>query len=957
MSRKLFTNRAGAWAACAAICLCLWAGADSLFAREARWRVDCTLDVSITTPAPALICPGGSVVLNTSVSGEVGSVSYSWSPASGLSSPSSPNPTASPSVTTTYTVTATDAASCTDVAVITVYVAPAALHDFPVANGNVNAAVVIGNIAYVGGAFTQFGGLPRNRLAAVDLNTGQVTSWNPGANNVVLAMATDGVNIYVAGQFTGLGGNIRRRVGAVTPAGVVTSFDPDANSIVRAIAIAGSKAYIGGDFTDVGAATGKIRLAAVDKTTGAVDMAFTANPNNVVRALHVEGTTLYVGGDFTNIQSTVRNRAAAIDLTTGNLTSFNPNVTGGAASVRAIAYHGGFVYIGGDFTTVSSLSRPRLARLNPSTGAPTSFNPAPTSTVFDIHIAGNTLYLAGSFTQVFSTPRPNLAAINLATDALRPWNPTPDNNVFTVFDYGCRVFAGGAFSNIDSRSASNFAALNGGESTTISVSGPSFHCTGSPSTLTASGGTQYRWCNTGETTASITVNPVATTVYTVSAIVGGCVVTETFTLTVNTPTPPTITGDFEGCVGETLTLDAGPGYTSYQWYKDGNPLVGETNQTLNVTTGGVYQVQVSNGFCTTSDDVTVIFHPLPTVTASSPDLTICVGENTTLNASGAVSYVWTPGSLSGASVSVSPAVTTTYTVTGTDANGCQDTDEITVTVYPLPDPGIWYGGGDYICPGSFKTLYADPGYATYQWYKDGNLITGATAMTYNATTGGSYTVQVTDAAGCVGISSVPVVLLDPPPGVGVPLSGLPAVNGQVFALLRVGDILYIGGSFSDVGGQPRNNLAAVNLTDGSVTSWNPNANNQVFALEYNSDNGWIYIGGSFTQISSTPRNRAAAVTASGSLTGWNPNVNGNVRAIAFKGDTVFIGGQFTTVGGSNVNRRVAAVNRTTGVRYTGLTVDLSAGNVRALYADKKSNTLFIGGNFTSINGMTRNYLG
>ncbi len=720
-------------------------------------------------------------MLETAVTGNSGAVTYSWSPAAGLDDPTSPNPTANPAVTTTYTVTATDEAMCTDVATVTVYAAPAALSAFPVANGNVNASVVIGNIAYVGGSFTQFGGMPRNRLAAVDLNSGMVTSWDPGANNTVFALETDGTNIYVGGQFTILGGGVRRRAGALTPGGVLTSFDPDANSIVRAIALSGATAYLGGEFTDVGSGSGKQRLAAVNKTTGAVDMTFTANANNTVRALLVEGGTLYVGGDFNLIQSTTRNRVAAIDLATGNLTGFNPNVNN---SVRALASHGGFIYLGGDFTQVSSLSRPRLARVNPVTGAPDAFIPSPNNTVTEINISGNVLYFGGSFSSVFSSSRANVAAIDLTTDALKPWNPSANNTVQTIFGYGCRIFFGGAFTVADGRNAENFVAVNDGEVPTVSVSGPSNHCPGTPSTLTASGATQYLWCNTAETTASIDVDPAMTTNYTVAAIVGGCVVTAEFTLNVSGAASVTITGDTEGCVGETLVLDAGPGFVSYQWFKDGNPLTGETSQTLSVTTSGLYSVDVLNDFgCSDSDEVTVVFHPLPTVDAGS-DVTICVGQSTTLTASGADSYVWEPGSLPGASVSVSPVVTTTYTVTGTDANSCQNTDVVTVTVHALP---VVNAGSDVtICAGQSTTLTAS-GADSYVW-NPGALPGASVSVSPVVTT--TYTVTGTDANGCTNTDEV-VVTVNALPTVSVSPASVSINLGDFTTLTASGASSYV----------------------------------------------------------------------------------------------------------------------------------------------------------------------
>ena len=105
----------------------------------------------------------------------------------------------------------------------------------------------------------------------------------------------------------------------------------------------------------------------------------------------------------------------------------------------------------------------------------------------------------------------------------------------------------------------------------------------------------------------------------------------------------------------------------------------------------------------------------------------------------------------------------------------------------------------------------------------------------------------------------------------------------------------------------RNRLAAIN-TAGSLLSWDPNADNSVYALARSGDN--IYVGGQFTSVSATTRNRAAAINTAGSLLSWDPNVNSNVFAIAVSGDNVYIGGSFSSIG--SVERSRLAVVDTAG---------------------------------------------
>src|SRR5690606_320502 len=127
--------------------------------------------------------------------------------------------------------------------------------------------------------------------------------------------------------------------------------------------------------------------------------------------------------------------------------------------------------------------------------------------------------------------------------------------------------------------------------------------------------------------------------------------------------------DFTVCTGSTITL-SGSGATSYVWNNgvtDGVPFVINGTTTYQVTGTDV------NG-CQNTDDITVVVNPDAPINAGF-DVTICEGESVVLTATGGVSYSWDNGLGAGASHTVSPTVTTTYTVNGTDANGCTGTDQ------------------------------------------------------------------------------------------------------------------------------------------------------------------------------------------------------------------------------------------------------------------------------------------
>jgi len=207
------------------------------------------------------------------------------------------------------------------------------------------------------------------------------------------------------------------------------------------------------------------------------------------------------------------------------------------------------------------------------------------------------------------------------------------------------------------------------------------------------------------------------------------------------------------CSGSSVSLNIGPGYTSYLWNN------GATTQTISVspyaTTTYTVTVTDSNG-CTGIGSGTVHVIPDPTLTISG-SLSVCNGSSTTLLATSSFpssSYIWSTGATT-QTISVSPSATTTYTVTVTNSYGCIGIGSGTVHVIPYPTPTI--SGSLSVCNGSSTTLLATSGFPSYIWS------TGATAQSILVNTPGTYVVTVTDVNGCTGSTStmVSVGLIDP----------------------------------------------------------------------------------------------------------------------------------------------------------------------------------------------------
>ena len=315
---------------------------------------------------------------------------------------------------------------------------------------------------------------------------------------------------------------------------------------------------------------------------------------------------------------------------------------------------------------------------------------------------------------------------------------------------------------ISDTSAATIVTVNAVPTTpTISAGGALAFCSGDSVTLTSSASANNQWYKDGVAiSGAINQNYTALAAgnYTVKVSNGLCTATSATTVvTHNNPPTPTITPASSTviCSGDSITLTSSAS-SNNQWYKDGVIIAGATNQTYTTLTAGSYTVVVTNSGCTSTSAATI----LTVSTVSTPVITpagttnICAGNNVQLlNSPVFSSYQWFKDGVlivGAAGSSYNAAVSGNYTVVGTNSYGCvSDTSNFaTVNVNALPaTPTISAGGATTFCNGDSVILTSSSA-TNNQWYKDGNAISGATNQTYTATTSGSYTVKVTNSAGC-----------------------------------------------------------------------------------------------------------------------------------------------------------------------------------------------------------------
>lgn len=319
-------------------------------------------------------------------------------------------------------------------------------------------------------------------------------------------------------------------------------------------------------------------------------------------------------------------------------------------------------------------------------------------------------------------------------------------------------------------------------------------CEGEMITLLGSGALSYIWDN-GVIDNNPFIQSVGTITYTVIGNdINGCQNTDQAVVTVNPSIVVDAGLDQEVCEGELITL-SGSGAMTYLW---DNGVVNDSsfNQTIGTITYTVIGTDIND--CQNADQVNVTVYPLPVVNAGN-DIIICEGMSVTLFGSGTISYVWSNGVVNNVPFNQSVG-TIAYTVTGTDINGCDNTDQVEVIVNP--NPIVEAGINQEVCEGEWITL-SGSGADTYIW---DNGITNDVPFIQSPSTI-LYKLIGTDSNGCNDIDEVIVRVI-----------ALPNVDAGFDLVICEGTYITLSGSGADnytwdnniVNGIPFNQVVGTN---------------------------------------------------------------------------------------------------------------------------------------------------
>ncbi|MDI1353581.1 MAG: T9SS type A sorting domain-containing protein [bacterium] len=346
----------------------------------------------------------------------------------------------------------------------------------------------------------------------------------------------------------------------------------------------------------------------------------------------------------------------------------------------------------------------------------------------DANLCLSTKTIAGNF-----VPNPTLAVSNVSicpfeTGTLTvsgasfyTWNASLISNTYTAAPISTQQYSVIGSALGCSAAATASIIVKPVPSPTVTNNSPI--CNALNLNLTASGGASYLWAGPLSFISSVqnptisSAAPANSGVYNVTVTgVNSCTAPASTTVVVN-PTPTISLTGGGVCVNSSLYLSANS-FTgsSYLWAGPNSfssSLQNPTITAVSFSAIGIYSLLVtSSAGCNNAATMSVIVNPLPSVSIAPSSTVICVGKTANLSASGASTYTWNTGA-GQASYVVSPTVNSTYTVTGTDLNGCKNFAIQSISVNALPILSVSASPSVY-CAGGSSTLTVN-GANTFTW--------------------------------------------------------------------------------------------------------------------------------------------------------------------------------------------------------------------------------------------------
>ena len=269
-------------------------------------------------------------------------------------------------------------------------------------------------LVYIGGRFQAISGQPRANLAAVDAVSGVPTDWNPSCDGQVWTLAVTDSVVYAGGFFSAVGGEQRLNLAALDrAAGHATPWNPAPDDLVRSVATGDGAVFAAGDFQVVGGQR-RTCVAKLDAATG-LATPWKSQASLLAQCLAIEDTTLVIGGAYlpTGFLDPLVEVVAVLDTRTGDSLRM---ISGLDDQVLAVGTQGGVAYLGGRFTSIGGKSRSQAAAVDISSGRVLDWDPQLDQGVLTLSADLSGVYLGGRLRRAAGVPCGEFAVLTPALD-------------------------------------------------------------------------------------------------------------------------------------------------------------------------------------------------------------------------------------------------------------------------------------------------------------------------------------------------------------------------------------------------------------------------------------------------------------------------------------------------------------------------------------------------------------
>jgi hypothetical protein len=827
-----------------------------------------------------------------------------------------------------------------------------------------------GTSLYVTGSFSTLNGSPRTNIGAFDTTDLSLKSFAPVLPNGTSRMVAKNNYVYLDCFGTFNGSPCAEIVKVDSNGNRVTGWkielrDSNFNGYMtpNAIAIDDDKIYVGGTFDRVNGSA-RTGLAAVTISDASLSSWAPSLSEREVISLSIDGSQIYIGGYFASINGTTRYSAASVDTTTGSVSAWFPNMRdcpGVPGYYSTLHASSAGVFASGDFMTIGGENRYRLALLNKTDGTALAWDPKVDLSPSIILQTGNLVVLGSQQAMAFDTDyRNGLAAIEISGYQRDSWNPNgsewnsrcEDNNNsvrFIIHDSN-KLYLGGHFTNIFGNTRNHLAAIGvsgGVESWSPSADWTVLGATKSDANLILQGWFSQINGSSRHRIASVSLGTGATQAFQVDL-------------------GPTASPYQVYSTGEKLFV-SGWGLEPSGEVRNGLAIFESSTGNLDPLTihflyGGpnaytrfdnkILIASGANQWSTTSRRNLVQFDKS---TASPVSHTPLVnGVVRELHTNGDKLYLagdfssvggqsrnflaqldWTSGTISNWNPNPDASVSKIQTLSGYlyavgsfsimagqsrtsfarfDSSGSLDPLSI---AFNGPVTAVERLGSDLFFAGNFSTIDSQnrSGSAIYsmtteepkpwvmRWGINNSFIKDIIVENGIAYFFGSIQYLNPQPRNKIAALDNSYRLTDFNPN----------PDGDVYVIEYIGDSLWVGGNFNNIGGQPSGYLAKLNAKTGTTVSWANGIDGSVSAIQ--SDGTRLFVKGGFTEILGSPRNGFASINPiTLSLNPWSvttANQNNDIHSFIAKGGKVYLAGWFTDISGTSKSY-LAAVDAVTG---------------------------------------------